>query len=443
LHQAICTYQSVNIRQISQGRAEQVGYYRFLENEAVTVSELVRGLAEHCEQQVTGQHVLALSDSSEINLQAHAGRLKPEEIGLVGNHEEIGFYIHPTLVLNATSGFPLGISSLQLWSRPPERPDKRSRAYKQLPIEQKESYKWVKAAQESQPFLHSGGAQVTYVGDREADIYEEWSTVATAQTHLLIRASQDRCLLGESQMLFAILSQQPCEGTYRVWLAGDERRGRKAREAWVAVRCCPVHLQRPARLERSEYPPSVALYAVEAREVHPPTGQEPLHWRLLTTHSVVCVEQALQVIEWYRWRWRIEQLFATLKQPGFNLEATQLESGLAIQRLCVLALSAALRVLQLVEGRDDPTQSAQLVLSPEQQQCLEQIAPTLAGRTLKQQNPHPSQTLAWVAWLIARLGGWAGYQSQPPPGIATMLRGLQQFESIFTGWKLAQDVCTP
>lgn len=100
--------QSVNIRQISQNRAEQVGYYRFLENEKVTVSELVRSIADHCQQQVEGQHVLAISDSSEINLQAHAGRLKPPGLGVVGNNRDVGFFIHPTLVLNAQTGFPLG-----------------------------------------------------------------------------------------------------------------------------------------------------------------------------------------------------------------------------------------------------------------------------------------------------------------------------------------------
>lgn len=210
----------------------------------------------------------------------------------------------------------------------------------------------------------------------------------------------------------------------------------------MRVRCCRVHLQRPARLQDSEYPSSVALYAVEAQEVQPPAGQTALHWRLLTTHPVVCFEQARQVIEWYRWRWRIEQLFAALKQPGLNLEATQLESGKAVQCLCVLALSVALRVLQLVEGRQAQAQPASRVLSSEQQACLKQIAPTLSGRTRKQQNPHPVDSLAWASWYMARLGGWSGYQSQAPPGIATMLRGLQQFESIFTGWRLAQDVCT-
>jgi hypothetical protein len=92
----MCAHESVNIRQISANRAEQVRYYRFLENAAVSVTELVKSLAEQCEQQVDGQAVLAISDTSEINLQANAGRLKSDDIGWVGNHEELGFYIHPT-----------------------------------------------------------------------------------------------------------------------------------------------------------------------------------------------------------------------------------------------------------------------------------------------------------------------------------------------------------
>jgi len=122
-------HQSVNIRQISRNRAGQVGYYRFLENENVTVSELVRSLSAHCQQQVEGRHVLAVSDSSEINLQSHVGRLKPEKLGVVGNNTDVGFYLHPTLVLDAESGFPLGLSTVQLWSRDLEHQNKGSNKY--------------------------------------------------------------------------------------------------------------------------------------------------------------------------------------------------------------------------------------------------------------------------------------------------------------------------
>lgn len=58
-----------------------------------------------------------------------------------------------------------------------------------------------------------------------------------------------------------------------------------------------------------------------------------MHWCLLTTHRVETLEQALQILQWDRWRWRIEQLFALLKQTGLGIEATQLESGQAIQSL--------------------------------------------------------------------------------------------------------------
>jgi transposase len=73
----------------------------------------------------------------------------------------------------------------------------------------------------------------------------------------------------------------------------------------------------------------------------------------MTTHTISHLEQALQVLQWYRWRWRIEQLFATLKLAGLEIEATQLESVNAIQRLTILALSVAVRTLQMVEGRDN------------------------------------------------------------------------------------------
>jgi Transposase DDE domain len=437
--------QSVNIRAISQSRAEQVSYYRFLENENVTLSELIRSLADHCQQQVLDQHVLAISDSSEINLQAHAGRLKAQGLGVVGNNRDLGFFIHPTLVLNAESGFPLGLSSVQLWSRARGHADKHERSYASLPIEEKESYKWILSAERSRLSLTGGGAtQVTHIGDRESDIYEEWATVPDAQTHLLIRVCRDRRLMGLNQSLYTYLQQQPCEGTYGVVVTTDHRIERAAREALLSVRYAKVEIERPDKVNAQDYPPSVSLYAVECREVTPPAGQEPIHWRLLTTHRVASLEQALQVIEWYRWRWRIEQLFATLKIAGLNLESTQLESVAAIERLTVLALSVALRTLQLVEGRDEPTLSATVTFSEEQQQCLSHLAPTLQGRTQKQKNPHPPESLAWATWLVARLGGWSGYHSQRPPGMPTLIRGLRQFETIFVGWKLAQTslLCT-
>ncbi len=46
--------------------------------------------------------------------------------------------------------------------------------------------------------------------------------------------------------------------------------------------------------------------------------------------------------------------------------------------------------------------------------------------------------MSWVAWVIARLGGWNGYASESPPAPIVMLRGLQKFELQFVGWSMAQ-----
>lgn len=437
--------QSVNIRAMSRNRAEQVGYYRFLENQNVSVSELVKSGSDHCQQQVKGRHVLAISDSSEINLQAHAQHLHPEGIGVVGNNQDLGFFIHPTLVADAESGFPLGLSTIQLWHRQRVRPNKRQRRYLQVPIEEKESYKWLLCAERSQPVLLAGGVErVTYVGDRESDIYEEWIRVPDAHTHLLVRACHDRRLQNSPTMLYETLSQQPCQGTYAVEVMAAPRTERQAREAWVAVRFPPVTICRPPKVSAQDYPETVTLYAIEAKEVSPPAGEAPIHWRLLTTHPVQTLEQALQVIQWYRCRWRIEHLFAILKRVGLDLESTRLESVKAIERLSILALMVALRLLQLKEGRAAQTLPASLTFSSPQQQCLHHLAPKLQGRTRKQQNPFSSGSLPWAAWLIARLAGWSGYCSQPPPGIRTLSQGLRKFEALFEGWSLAQDrlMCT-
>jgi hypothetical protein len=264
-----------------------------LENEQVTLSELVRSLSDHCQQQVEGRHILSISDSSEINLQGHKGRLKPEGLGVVGNNTDIGFFIHPTMAIDAESGFPLGLSNVQLWTRSPHRPENRDKTYPTLPIEHKESYKWIATDERTRRCYQAGGARlVTHIGDREADLYAAWASIPDRYHHLLVRVHQDRRLWGQPQSLDEYLSAQPCEGTYTVQVIGDPRTKQTAREALLRVSYGAVSIQRPDKLNTKDYPESISVYAVEAQEVNPPTGQKPIHWRLMTTHRVVSFEQA-------------------------------------------------------------------------------------------------------------------------------------------------------
>ena len=419
------------IQQLSPHRAEQVGYYRFLDNEAVTSSELIQAVATSCQQAVTGGHVLSISDTTEINLEAHRERLKAQGQGVVGNNQDLGLFVHPALVVQAEDGFVLGISAVKLWNREVEALGKEERQYQHLPIEQKESYKWIEVPQQSSRLLEATPVtMITYVGDREADIYEEFCRLPDEKNHLLIRLCQDRCILDAPTRLFAYLAEQPVVGHYVLDVEADPRRHRQTRQAQIEVRFTPVELQCPQHLKGKSLA-SLKVYAIEARESNPPAGQKPILWRLLTTHVITTFAQAEQCIVWYRWRWFIERFFAILKKDGLNLEGTELESFAATQRLLILALGAAVRILQLTLGRQDTTHSAQVAFSEAQLTDLALLAPSVNGSTPKQQNPHPVGSLAWAAWVIARLGGWSGYASQRPPGTQTIAQGLERFDSCF------------
>jgi len=153
--------------------------------------------------------------------------------------------------------------------------------------------------------------------------------------------------------------------------------------------------------------------------------------------SIQSLGMKLPLCLWGCCGWHIELLFATLKQRGLEIESSQLESMAAIQKLCIMALSVAVMILQLTLGRENTAETADLVFDASRQRFVEQLVPDVEGHTEKQKNPYPIGSLAWVAWLIARLGGWSGYRSQRPPGFQTMYRGLQQFEMMFSGWQLA------
>ncbi|MHC6203627.1 hypothetical protein ACYULU_10585, partial [Breznakiellaceae bacterium SP9] len=120
---------------------------------------------------------------------------------------------------------------------------------------------------------------------------------------------------------------------------------------------------------------------------------------------------------------------------------SELETGPALRKLFILALQAATVLLQLRQARDGTTmQKPSLVVSQDQMACLQDILPGLEGRTEKLKNPFPIDNLAWVTWIIARLGGWKEYKSQRPAGVITLRDGWVRFHHIYEGWTIAKDV---
>jgi hypothetical protein len=146
-------------------------------------------------------------------------------------------------------------------------------------------------------------------------------------------------------------------------------------------------------------------------------------------HAGLDSADACRIIGFYRLRWTIEQLFRTMKTKGFAVEALQQEQDGPLEKLVTAILIAAITVMQLVAERDG---EAKRPLSD--QPALERVCQTLEGKTAKQTNPHPKGSLAYAAWVFARLGGWTGYYGKPGPIV--MIRDLARFHAIKHGWSL-------
>lgn len=166
--------------------------------------------------------------------------------------------------------------------------------------------------------------------------------------------------------------------------------------------------------------------------------EEPIHWCLLTTHEIKTTEDALRIVRWYCLRWNIEQLFRTLKKQGLNIESSQVETGDGLIKLAILALHIAVKTMQLTLARSGKDQSIMTVFNEEECKVLSVVLIKLEGKTEKQKNPYSIERLSWASWIIGRLGGWKGYQSESPPGPITMLRGLKRFQSLLEGYQLAE-----
>ncbi|RWM87068.1 MAG: transposase, partial [Mesorhizobium sp.] len=178
---------------------------------------------------------------------------------------------------------------------------------------------------------------------------------------------------------------------------------------------------------------TIGLTLVDVREVSKPKdGSEPVHWRLLTTHSVATVAQARRVVDLYRSRWVIEEFFRTLKTAGFDIEAADIGDPHAMINFAAAATIAAVTIKQLVQARDGNTdQRLSDAFDPDDRPILEAVSAKLEGKTERQRNPHPKGSLAFAAWVIARLGGWTGYYGKPGPKV--MRIGLAEFSAIKYG----------
>lgn len=423
------------INSCCESHAERTAAYRLLGNPRLVINDMTAALSRACSSGCSGlRHVLCIQDTTELDYTGHSGRLSlsDKDFGYGTNKlEKFTIFAHPCLVVDAESRMPVGFGSMEIWNRDRSELKSKQGCHAVLKLEQKESRRWAEMAERSSAALPSG-VRKTMVGDRENDVYTVMWRTLNCGCDFLIRSLHNRPVddggLGIREHMRAL----PFSHTYELELQGHK--GRKARTALMHLRFSQVTI-RKASTCADDVPDELTCYCVHAMEDAStvPPGEEPIEWRLLTSHVVETVEQAVQIVEWYKCRWFIEELFRVCKSDGFRLESSQLESGMAIKKLTVLTMYAALRCMTLKRAYDEHDEGvpADRMFDQEERELLNTEMERLHAKSPKAidgRNPFAKHSLPWAAWIIARLGGWSGYtKAHGKPGYITMKRGLDVF----------------
>lgn len=408
---------------------EIIRAYRVLNNDRYTWDSLIPCLADYTagavEQKGTG-NVLLIQDTTEFNYQKHSGRLTPNDpdLGKGSTHFLMkSVFCHPAIALDANDYSLLGVAALEVFNR--EESLKKPADRHKRALEEKEDYRWVETAIYAASVIHEAVVK-TMVCDREGDAYEIMLGIIRAGCHFIIRQRSDRVLQYHGgQKVTQLMNSLPVAGEYLFKVGSSDKRS--AHEARMELSFTKL------RINPFGGDGELGIWCVMARE-HPdtvPYGEEPIVWRLYTTHPVEDAGQARQIVEWYRQRWVIEEFFRTLKSEGFRLESAQLERGKSLKKLIIICMQAAIIIMKLKHAFDNAVEDvpAEDLLSD---RCVEELKrqdkayESEPNRNKGNTNPFTKGSLAWAAWLIARLGGWKGYISQGPPGRITISRGYKR-----------------
>jgi hypothetical protein len=392
----------------------------FWGNNRVTHAAIIAQQREATLERMAGEPVVLLvQDTTSFDFSHHPAA---SGMGTLENDYCCGFLAHSTLAVSEV-GVPLGLVEQQVWMRPAEEAGKRHQRHT-TPFVEKESYKWVEGLPQHPP---SPSQQWVTVCDREAHIYEFLDVVLERGGDFIVRASQGRSFTENGDDLFRQMGQQTPQQLYSLSL--KRRPERDARLAQVELRFGRFTLKRPQRADTQRA--TLTLQVVDVFEPEPPAGEEAVHWLLLTSLPIQTVDQALQVVTWYTYRWLIERFHYVLKS-GCKLEERQLREEKRLERLLAVYSLVAWKLLWLTYlARQNPDVPCTVILQTQEWQAL------YAFMHRTQRLPTASPTLHQAVRWIAQLGGFLGRKGDGEPGVKVLWRGWSRFQDIIDTWMIA------
>lgn len=418
-----------NIPQACGTRAKTKAAYRFMDNESITMEDILGPHREATLQRMAAETVvLAVQDSTGVT---YGMRPATEGLGLTNNDHQkaVGFWLHSTLAFTV-QGLALGLLDVQAWAR--EAPERRKRQRDRQPIGEKESVKWLRSLERTRQCQERlPRTQLVSVGDREADIYELFAKARDddGRVKLLIRVQHKSRRLEGGGSLWKDMIAKPVGGTTAVRIG---RRGpRKERTAQLTVRWAEVELKPPTIRPHLR---SARLHCILAQEIDAPEGVQPVEWMLLTTLPIADLESATQKLHWYAVRTLIEGYHRTLKS-GCRIEKRQLLSGDRLQRCLAIDMVVGWRLQYMSRlGREAPEQPCTRVFSDREWQPLYAVVQKTG------QLPSTPPSLQTVIRMIASLGGFLGRKRDKEPGTQSLWIGLQRLQDIIQGWEACREL---
>ena len=424
------------IPEASGDKAATMGAYRFFANPQVTMDVILTGHIEATVERMR-QHaiVLAPQDTTTLSYTTHP---MTEGLGPVShrNDEAIGLMLHDTVAFSV-DGTPLGVLDAQCWAREVEDAGKSMRR-KDLPIEQKESMKWLRSFRRVAELQKAcPQTKLVSIGDRESDIYELFleATQDPVGPALLVRltSGSQRKLAADGCLLWSFMQARAADETLPLHL--PRAGARKARDTMMDLRFAPVQLKPP---KRATAMPTIQAWAIFLSE-HPDwvLDNDPMEWMLLTTYPVATLEEAKQCVDWYTKRWGIEIFHRTLKS-GCRIKDRQLGTADRLEACLGVDMVVAWRIFHLTMlGRETPDLPCTAFFKDEEWKALHCYVH-------KTPNP-PSEppTLDRAIRMVGQIGGHLGRKADGPPGTQTLWRGLQRLDTatemyvIFTSGPLA------
>src|SRR5215470_10817793 len=179
----------------SQDWANTKAAYRFFSNARISEAQILGGHFHATGERIRAGDalILMLHDTTEFTFHRtdaaavgvlNKSYLRKNKKGRPLHYTVCGILMHSSLAVTS-EGLPLGLAAIKFWTRDEFKGCnalKRKINPTRVPIERKESYRWLENVRQSTA-LFSHPERCIHIGDRESDIYELFCAAQELDTH--------------------------------------------------------------------------------------------------------------------------------------------------------------------------------------------------------------------------------------------------------------------